>query len=330
VRRILSIDGGGIKGVFPASFLATVEDAIGRPVADHFDMIVGTSTGGIIALGLGLGRTAREALRFYEELGPSVFSGWGVVKFFRKWVLAKYDATPLRTALVKNFGEKRLGESRKRLIIPSLNLETGEVHLFKTAHHPHLEVDYKVRAVDVALATGAAPTYFPSHVLGAGVPLVDGGVWANNPMAVAVVEAVGLLGWPRAEVRVLSLGCTAHPFNVDKARSWSLGNLYWADKITDLFMSGQASAALGMAQHLIGKENIWRINPLAPEGRYTLDGVKAMRWLKGLGETEARKALPQLREAFLQGPAEPFTPSYKVAADQTGRAVAGHFGAALS
>jgi uncharacterized protein len=312
VRRILSIDGGGIKGVLPASFLTTVEDAIGHPVADCFDLIVGTSTGGIIALGLGLGLSASDVLRFYEELGPSVFSGWGIVKFFRKWVFAKYDPTPLRTALVKNFGEKRLGESRKRLIIPSLNLETGEVHLFKTAHHPHLEVDYKVRAVDVALATAAAPTYFPSHVMGAGIPLVDGGVWANNPMAVAVIEAVSLLGWPREMVRVLSLGCTSHPFNLDKARSWSMGNLYWADKVADVFMSGQASAALGMAQHLIGKENICRINPVTPEGRYTLDGVKAMRWLKGLGETEARKALPEVRAKFFQGPAEEFVPSHKL------------------
>jgi hypothetical protein len=77
-------------------------------------------------------------------------------------------------------------------------------------------------------------------------------------------------------------------------------------------MSGQASASLGMAQHIIGKENICRINPVTPEGRYTLDGVKATRWLKGLGETEARKALPELRKTFFRGVAEEFTPSHKL------------------
>ena len=75
MKRILAIDGGGIKGVFPAAFLATVEDTIKRNVADYFDLIVGTSTGGIIALGLGLGLSAKELLAFYEEHGPIIFKG---------------------------------------------------------------------------------------------------------------------------------------------------------------------------------------------------------------------------------------------------------------
>src|SRR5579862_8970222 len=74
MRRVLTIDGGGIKGVFPASFLATVEDSVGAKAGDYFDLIVGTSTGGIIALGLGLGFSATDLLAFYESLGPRVFS----------------------------------------------------------------------------------------------------------------------------------------------------------------------------------------------------------------------------------------------------------------
>src|SRR5262249_10320231 len=156
-----------------------------------------TSTGGIIALALGLGAPAKEVLRFYDELGPAVFSGNWLMKFLRKWCKwfrAKYDPAPLRAALERHFGGKRLGDSRERLITPSLNLGPGEVHLLQTAHHPHLEIDYQVSAVEVALATAAAPTYFPAHRLGAGVPLVDGGVWANNPVGVAAVEAVSMLG----------------------------------------------------------------------------------------------------------------------------------------
>jgi len=75
VRKILSIDGGGIKGVFPASFLTTIEDSIGDRVSNYFDLIVGTSTGGIIALGLGLGLPAKDILSFYEEKGSAIFKG---------------------------------------------------------------------------------------------------------------------------------------------------------------------------------------------------------------------------------------------------------------
>jgi len=174
-KKVLSIDGGGIKGVFPASFLASVEESLGDKVSNYFDLIVGTSTGGIIALGLGLGMTAKDILKFYEELGPSIFHGSIISKLIGRLYSSKYNQKPLNDALINTFGQKKLGESTKRVVIPSLNLETGEVHLFKTAHHPRLEKDYKMCAIDVALATAAAPTYFPTFQSSYGIPLVDGG-----------------------------------------------------------------------------------------------------------------------------------------------------------
>ena len=189
MRTILAIDGGGIKGVFPASFLASLEDSLGQNPADFFDLIAGTSTGGIIALGLGLGLSAKEILTFYEQHGPEIFAGNRLLRVLRHIGFSKYSSEPLRRALDSVLGNRVLGESKKRLIIPSCNLDTGEVHIWKTAHHPRLERDYKARAVDVALATTAAPSYFPTHRSAAGTPLVDGGVWANNPMGVAMVEA---------------------------------------------------------------------------------------------------------------------------------------------
>src|SRR2546421_322040 len=123
-RRVLSIDGGGIKGAFPGSFLATLEESTSGSIADHFDLIVGTSTGGIIALALGLGFTAAEVLEFYEKLGPLVFAGGRLVRAIR-WVgLSKYESGPLRRALESKFGERRLGESKTRLVVPATNLET--------------------------------------------------------------------------------------------------------------------------------------------------------------------------------------------------------------
>lgn len=310
--RILTIDGGGVKGVFPASFLATLEDALGDRVANYFDLIVGTSTGGIIALGLGLGLSAQNMLRLYVEKGPVIFGGHQIGRWIRSMGWSKYDSQPLRQALEAAFGDTRLGQSTKRLVIPSCSLETGKVHVYKTAHHERLERDYKERVVDVALATAAAPTYFPTHRSAVGTPLVDGGLWANNPVGMAVVEAIGILGWPRDAIRVLSLGCTTEPLRVGWARRLPFGQLYWGLKVTDVFLAAQSSASFGTAQLLVGHQNVVRISPHVPHGRFSLDGWKEINSLRGLGDTEAREALPSLRPLFFQSHAEPFTPHYQL------------------
>jgi patatin-like phospholipase/acyl hydrolase len=308
MKRILSIDGGGIKGIMPAAFLATVEETVGRPIIDYFDLIAGTSTGGIIALGLGLGMPAADIVRFYEELGPTVFGGSRLWRFLRRTGVSAYTSAPLRAALEANFGDRRLGESRSRLVIPSVNLETGEVYIYKTAHHPRFDRDFRERAVDVALATAAAPTYFPTHRSAAGVPLIDGGMWANNPTGLAVVEATGVLEWDRTSLQILSLGCTETPVDARAGTKRGLGWVYWGWKSVEVFMAAQSSASLGTAKILAGHENVLRICPATGRGRFGLDNVSEIPSLKGLGYSEARKALPRLREIFLTAPSEPFKP----------------------
>src|SRR5262245_37057247 len=103
MKRILSLDGGGIKGVFPASFLAELEQNLDRPIGDYFDLIVGTSTGGIIALGLGLGLSAKEVLSFYEDHGPRIFAGRRWWRAVRRLGAAKYDRAPLDAAVREVF-----------------------------------------------------------------------------------------------------------------------------------------------------------------------------------------------------------------------------------
>lgn len=312
IRRILSIDGGGIKGVFPASFLKTIEEELPRPIGEYFDLIVGTSTGGIIAIGLGLGFSANELLDFYLNLGPDVFAGNRILKGLRSVGIAKYNPEPLHNKLVEKFGDRKIGESKTRLVIPSMNLTTLEVHIYKTSHHIRLMKDYKRPVVEAAMATAAAPTFFPSYKSAQGIPFIDGGLWANNPMAVAAVEALTILGWEAKDVRMLSLGCTQAPPGIHWAQRFSLGLLYWGLKAKDAFMGGQASGALGMAQHLLGKENVFRINPVVPSGRYALDSVKELETLRGLGYDQARHNISELNPIFFTEPAELFVPSHSL------------------
>src|SRR5690606_373728 len=103
MRRILAIDGGGVKGVFPAAFLAALEEETGRPAAAHFDLIAGTSTGGIIALALGLGLSAREIVDFYRRYGPEIFRGQRLLRRLRQIAIAKYTHEPLKTHLEAHF-----------------------------------------------------------------------------------------------------------------------------------------------------------------------------------------------------------------------------------
>jgi predicted acylesterase/phospholipase RssA len=281
---------------------------MGVRAIDYFDLVVGTSTGGIIALGLAAGLPARKVVDFYTEHGPSIFRGPRLPRALRQLALGKYDANGLQEALEGVFGSRTLGESQTRVVVPAVNLETGEVHIYKTAHHPKFERDYKERVVDVAMATAAAPTYFPTHLTEGGTPLIDGGIFANNPTGLAAVEAVGVLEWARSDIALLSLGCGAEPLGVGAGRHKSLGRLYWASQLAEVFMATQSSSSLGTAQLLVGHGNVLRISPPVARGRFGLDVVKEIPSLRGLGETEARKALPALRSQFFDQRAAPFTP----------------------
>lgn len=318
IRKILSIDGGGVKGAYAAAFLASIEQATGKRVVDHFDLVAGTSTGGIIALGLGMGLSAAEILAFYRQRAADVFAGaqagflQGVKRAAQGLVSSKYSADGLKGALIDVFGSKRLGESKTRLVIPAFSSRDRKVYVFKTAHHPRFEMDLHRHVVDVALATAAAPTYFPAHSIKDVATLIDGGVWANNPTGLAAVEAVGVLKWAGDSLRILSIGCTEPLYTCPD----DAGLLGIAASVKDLFMQGQSLGALGTAKLLCGHSEVsprlWRYSQEVEAATYTLDGVSSIEALAGAGATIAREALPTVRAIFLNELAEQFVPYHEL------------------
>ncbi|NJK90496.1 MAG: patatin-like phospholipase family protein [Blastochloris sp.] len=191
--QILSLDGGGLKGLFSIALLAKWEAERNTRVVDHFDLIAGTSTGGIIAIGLGLGFSAAQIMELYLSKGEQIFPS-SLLGDAKHWIDVKYSSEGLHKALEELLESRKLGESKTRLLIPAFDPKFEGIHIFKTPHHKRLQTDFKELAVHVALATSAAPTYFTPHVKDSGLELVDGGIWSNNPVMLAVAEGLGYLG----------------------------------------------------------------------------------------------------------------------------------------
>lgn len=307
--QILSLDGGGIKGLFSAALLAALEADLKTRVIDHFDLIAGTSTGGIIAVALGLGLSPREIVQFYMLHGPSIFPGSSTWRrCLLHWFRSKYDASPLEAALQDCFKERRFGESTKRLVIPSYNLGEDDVYIFRTPHHERLRRDLRVPAWKVARATSAAPTFFPSFGGLDSQRLIDGGVWANNPTMVALVESFGTLGITLENTHILSIG-TTEVLNSRHRKLDRRGKFGWASEAIDVVMRGQTIAARNQAKFLVGEDHYWRLDPVVPATEFCLDGIDRTEELIAKAAHHSRTFAPLFATRFANHLAKPFTPA---------------------
>jgi patatin-like phospholipase/acyl hydrolase len=309
--QILSLDGGGIKGLFSAAVLAAIEEDLNTTVVDHFDLITGTSTGGIIALGLGAGMRPREIVEFYLSKGPAIFKDSWRLRSLSHWLTRKFPAEPLVAALQSCFKDKRLANCNKRLVIPSYNIGDDDVYIFRTPHAPRLKRDYKVPLWKVAQATSAAPSYFPSCRCIDSLRLIDGGVWANNPTLVGIVEATGTLGIPMGSIRVFSIG-TSDPVTSRPRRLNEGGKIGWArgGAALDVIMRGQSLAVNNQAKFLLGKEHVERLDPKVPYGDLSLDGVHRIEELVGKASHHSRTFMPTFESKFLDHVADAYQPLY--------------------
>ncbi len=287
VFSVLSIDGGGVRGIFVAAVMADLERDVGIQIADHFDLIVGTSTGGVIALGLGSGMSPEEILGLYVDNMKSIFQARRRTGLARplSLVRAKYKPDGLREVMLSAFGDKMLCDSTVPLVIPSYNIGENTVYLFKTPHHERLRRDWRVPLWQVAMATTAAPTYFPPYTLpDEHVRLIDGGVWANNPSIVGIVEAVSMFAQPLERIRLLSIGTTVstarRPRKLDRG-----GLIQWvrSPNVAQVLVAGQSQGSFTAAEHLLGRSKAYRLNPPAPESLVTLDVADSRDLLAAAG-----------------------------------------------
>ena len=295
--HVLSLDGGGVRGIFTAALLAALEEDLGESITRRFDLIVGTSTGGIIALGLGLGLRPREILDAYLMHRKTIFPDGNWWRTPRHWFRSKYDSDGLSSVCREIFGDAILGDSQVPLVVPSYNLGDNDVYVFKTPHHSRLRRDWRVPMWAVAMATSAAPTYFPAFQLpDSEVRLVDGGVWANNPAMVGVVEAVSMFGESLKSIRVLSVGTgvrpQARPRRLDAGGIWQ-----WARGVgaIDVLLRGQGIGAFAQVQHLIGANDALRLDPLILDAPISLDGGDP-RDLVARASHHSRLFSPQFKE----------------------------------
>lgn len=269
--RILSIDGGGIKGILPAALLAQIEDELppNQRIGTRFDMIAGTSTGGIIALGIALGLPARKILDLYMTKGAKIFPSapWPFKRlgryagFFKQLAFRRYNPQVLDHELAKIIGGRKFGEATCRLVIPAFDQNT-EPCIFKTPHHPDYRLDWVEDALTVARATSAAPTFLEG-LEHAGRRFWDGGVFANNPVMMAVTDALACYNIERRQIKLLSLGCASETPKLTKKH---LRAGLWGWRSAHAIASSlQSHDALGQAGLLIGRDNLLRIDEVLVE-----------------------------------------------------------------
>lgn len=311
VFRILSLSGGGYKGLYTAQFLAGLEaESADVPLYRRFDLVAGTSIGGILALAVSSGKTTmRDVVEAMSSHGTNIFgtkappsSSLGMIwDLIAHLATARYSAKPLRKLICDVLGEDAfIGDLKQKTIVPAVNVTKGSPQVFKTPHHESFQRDWKVPLVDVALATSAAPTFFPLHTVGS-ERFVDGGVYTNSPDEVAVHEALHFLGQDVGDIEILSVGTTTAKFSFPGKLASNMGLKDWVtdQRLISVMMAAQQMNTDFMMRHRFGERYV-RVDssPSAsqlPDMRLDNASQSVSDDLKGLADASLRQHLPGLK-----------------------------------
>lgn len=337
--RILSLDGGGIRGAFGAAFLAEFEKRLGRPIVEHFDLIAGTSTGAIIGAALAYGLSAEEVRQFYLNQGPDIFHPQeghrvkGLLRapyrlaraFFRgrtqrdldHFFQARYCPIHLSASFQTAFGDATLGQVRRsRFMVPAVNLTRGRTVVLRTPHLPDPDARIDWRIVDVLQAATAAPTYFPHTTLLDGDAYCDGGLWAANPSILALAEAMRIQqlcdrpncdpDYDTSAIQVLSIGTGRSTYSLSPPGD-DAGILFWSQHVANVMAISQEQGVETPLEYLLG-ERYYHVNFELVDPGWVLDGVEHIDALMALGKERAAQEFEVVRERFLDDVVAPYTP----------------------
>lgn len=296
--HVLALSGGGYRGLYTATVLAELEAALGRPIASHFDLICGTSAGGMLALGLAAEIPAQQLKALFEDEGSRIFGCRSLMRrLLGFWLSAKHDSAGLREVLTERFKETTIGDLKHRVLVPAVNYSTGRGQFFKTPHHPSFELDHHMRLVDVALATAAAPVYFPLSRNERGV-FADGGLVGNAPGLFGLHEVKTFIE-PKnqdVQIRVLAIGTMSVGATVRGSASLDRGFGKWRGGLFDLVISAQESSVDYMLRQSLGGDYFQIDDKATPDQSKdvkALDQVSigATNTLKDRGKHAAQRAL---------------------------------------
>jgi patatin-like phospholipase/acyl hydrolase len=308
--RILSIDGGGIKGIYPCHILKYIDDRIEGSIYEYFDMVVGTSTGSILSLGIGFDKPLTEMCKLYETEGKTIFNKKRIKYFNKGFFKPLYSSKKLKNYLVQFFGEAtKLNESKTRICIPYTDVTNYTASVYKTRHSSSYVHDHDQQVWKIALASCSAPIYFPlfddpnSKSL-----LADGGLWANNPSLVGLQEALKL-GYSMENIKILSLGTGKNIFYKRKFFLKHFGLLFWGKGIIDLILQINSKNSHDVVNFCL-KQNYIRVDKDYDSNSLKLDETKKRRIdnIISRAQYDAKTKFETIKNLFFKNKVEKFQP----------------------
>ncbi len=264
--KILCLDGGGIRGIFAVAILAAIEEEMGEPISNGFDIVAGTSTGSIIAAAVAVKRKMSDLLIDYKMYGEKIFLRQAKVGLFKTVYSDRY----LRRFFQKAFGDLTLAEIEKPLLIPAVDLTHGNPYVHRSNFgQAEQENDLSIKVWDAVLSSCSAPVYFPPNNMGNKFLSIDGGLWANNPSLVGITEAMHHFNERIENIQILSIGTGKQKidFTNDGETSWGvkqwlpfhLPSMKVTPKLLDLALHLSSESVSYQCEHLLGT-NYLRIN----------------------------------------------------------------------
>lgn len=259
--RILALSGGGFLGLYTAAVLQGLEERAGVPLARRFDLLAGTSIGGVLALALGYELPMARLVRLFARHGSRVFSARALpsgamsrlLDLTRSVLGPKYAGEALRELLAAHLGERRLQDAAHAAVVPAVDVASCTTKIFKTPHAQASRGDEALRAVDVALAACAAPAYFPCVRIG-GRLYADGGLFAVAPDQVALHEAEHFVGIAPEQVEMLSIGTATRHYRPGDDLREDAGAVGWLSdgRLVLTLISAQQQHVQAMVEDRLG------------------------------------------------------------------------------